>query len=323
MNSANYNDDATNHTTGFVEQSEVTSNPNENSCGGMSESEILQLMMHDMIKQNFRPSNISQDASMKSEQNSQSQNVQKHKNNKQQQSLANKKPMQLSLWSFFNPKQNSATSATASQQIQAKENFNPNVQSQKSDQQMMSQYSNTLEKPSNSLLQINQDHHKFQQSLCDSSISNYYSQSNSQTSSKSSQSRLIIEESIDYCDQEPTHQNRRKNFNLSNPFIDSTAQVEPSKQFCQVSVVMSTKLKNTERYLIEQQRDPYFRRQHEMNHGVQGFAGVVDFSDDSESKNSNGSNRHSWLIDTEIIEINKRLFKRKEICKEMLWNLKL
>lgn len=50
----------TNHTTGFIEQSEVSevNNINEThhqdnvdeSCGGMSESEILQLMMFDMVK---------------------------------------------------------------------------------------------------------------------------------------------------------------------------------------------------------------------------------------------------------------------------------
>ena len=69
---------------------------------------------------------------------------------------------------------------------------------------------------------------------------------------------------------------------------------------------MPMKLKNTEKHLAEKNKDPEAKKLLET------------YEDDAPA-----GQRFSWLIDTEIIEINQRLRLRKEEVRLLMANLSL
>ncbi len=73
-----------------------------------------------------------------------------------------------------------------------------------------------------------------------------------------------------------------------------------------VKILMPMKLKNTERHLAEKNKDPDAKKYLET------------YEDDAPP-----GQRFSWLIDTEILEINQRLRMRKEEVKLLMANLSL
>ena len=69
---------------------------------------------------------------------------------------------------------------------------------------------------------------------------------------------------------------------------------------------MPLKLKNTERHFLEKNRDPELKKIMET------------YEEDGRS-----SKRYSWLIDTEILEINQRLRMRKEEVKLLMASISM
>jgi hypothetical protein len=69
---------------------------------------------------------------------------------------------------------------------------------------------------------------------------------------------------------------------------------------------MPLKLKNTERHFLEKNRDPELKKIMET------------YEEDGPS-----SKRYSWLIDTEILEINQRLRMRKEEVKLLMASISM
>ena len=69
---------------------------------------------------------------------------------------------------------------------------------------------------------------------------------------------------------------------------------------------MPLKLKNTEKHFLEKHRDPEAKK-------------ILE----TYEEDGTGSQKYSWLIDTEILEINQRLRLRKEEVKLLMASISM